>query len=697
MQAEGTLNLLVIQDSAEQTNHLINLLQNSSYTVKSGIVENPQELGAILEEQTWDLALVDYESEIVPAQKLLSQFKKIKADIPVILITNGTDNSSTIEGMRMGADFVVPMDEDQYFLLAVDSSQENLKQRRRQVSWKQQCLAAESRCDKLMDNCKDAIAIVQEGTFVYVNGAYAHLFGYPGSDGMILLPVIDTLEQTSQAELMPYLKPLTEEDSVSDTAIDIKAIKSDDSNMQTTINISKVSYQGEAALQFLVHHVLLTSDTEAIHETDDRPVPLSSIQPKKVMDDVGKVILNARRTGEPSMIFYAHIDQIDDFRRTSGPLFAEQLTTVLLANIIENAPSSTRSISSYSEDTIVLILDEDNIETGLEQANTLCHSVASKTFSVGNNSVSLSLTICVGPINETTESALDCINQCQQVIEAVDSDLDQAGSDPKVYCLETGPEHKIKSEQQVIEFGKLLLEQRLIGIAFQPIAALQGQPAELYEVLMRPKVDQYPDGIPEDFIAKVFKTNVAADIDRWVILESIKFLADKLRQRPETKLFINLSAASIRDTGFTAWLKEALKAAGISPQHIIFQLRELDVGRYVNQAVNLISQLEKIQAKSALTHFGLAINPLLVLAKLPVNFVKIDNTIVDTAGTGGGDAATLESILSSLQDLNLEVIVPFVETPSIMPTLWQHGVSYIQGHYIQGPSAEMNYDFFENN
>jgi EAL domain-containing protein (putative c-di-GMP-specific phosphodiesterase class I) len=34
-----------------------------------------------------------------------------------------------------------------------------------------------------------------------------------------------------------------------------------------------------------------------------------------------------------------------------------------------------------------------------------------------------------------------------------------------------------------------------------------------------------------------------------------------------------------------------------------------------------------------------------------------------------------------------------VETADILSTLWQAGANYIQGHYLQEPSAEMDYDF----
>ncbi len=37
--------------------------------------------------------------------------------------------------------------------------------------------------------------------------------------------------------------------------------------------------------------------------------------------------------------------------------------------------------------------------------------------------------------------------------------------------------------------------------------------------------------------------------------------------------------------------------------------------------------------------------------------------------------------------------MPFVESATVLATLWQAGVSYIQGHYLQGPSQSMDYDF----
>ena len=49
--------------------------------------------------------------------------------------------------------------------------------------------------------------------------------------------------------------------------------------------------------------------------------------------------------------------------------------------------------------------------------------------------------------------------------------------------------------------------------------------------------------------------------------------------------------------------------------------------------------------------------------------------------------------VSELHQKDKVTIVPYVENASVLSKLWQSGVHYIQGYYLQGPSDAMNYDF----
>ena len=137
----------------------------------------------------------------------------------------------------------------------------------------------------------------------------------------------------------------------------------------------------------------------------------------------------------------------------------------------------------------------------------------------------------------------------------------------------------------------------------------------------------------------------------------------------------------------------ALKASGLYPKNVIFQLREIDVARQYHRSVELIEELSKINGDVALSHFGLAIEPMKLLQNLSVNYIKFDSVIIEKAYQNDESLTELKSLISSLKIENEQIIVPFVERADMIPTLWTCGVHYIQGHFLQPPSQRMNYDF----
>src|SRR5690606_6465089 len=87
----------------------------------------------------------------------------------------------------------------------------------------------------------------------------------------------------------------------------------------------------------------------------------------------------------------------------------------------------------------------------------------------------------------------------------------------------------------------------------------------------------------------------------------------QLRSAPKTCLFLSINEASIADTQFLPWLRNLLKESGVDASHMVFQLREIDIGRNLGKAATLLTGLLQLGARTALTHFGLSINPMAML------------------------------------------------------------------------------------
>ena len=724
MVEEGNLNLLIAHDNSDDADRLISLLEGASYQVDAHIIDSDEDLAPLLKSRSWDLAIGQLQSNNLPAKKLMAGIRSQKLDIPAILISNSREIVDVVEGLRMGATHVIPMDEDQYFLLATASTLEQLEQRRIQEDWKQRYSSAEIRCEELMDSSKNAIALVQDGTYIYTNEPFSQLIGYSDPDDMLMAPVIDTIDSSFQEDIKPFLKPLDPNSEFNKLAINLSFVTTDGKKVDLQTHICQVEYQGDTALQFLVKNkISVTTDSPAVLkaesdvfeleealeldevlEIDELLTPIEmptqeqtplSINPQATLDNIGLAISSAQSSGgQDSLILCALAEQDAQIRKDTNESNADQIL-LALADFIVAQTNKPVAISRDKQDVINFVIADFNLQEGKQFAETLCQQVAGHTFQVGAQSILMSISLSIGLITKNTASPQVCINECLKTLDEADSNASE--TDMKVYVMDamSQTDFSVNSEEKVTLFGQQLLEKRLIGIAFQAIVGLNDDSAEFYEVLMRPKIEEYPENIPPDFISKVFDSAIATEIDRWVILETIKSLAEKLQTAPRTCLFINLSAASIQDEKFCSWLQLALRTSKTPPANITLQLRESDTGRYIAQSETLISQLRTMGCRVAMTHFGLSSSPLLVLEKLDFDFVKLDRELIQKIKAGGEEQEETQQLIVLLKEMKQHCVAPFIESPTLIPTLWQSGIEYIQGHYIQTPSPKMDYDFNE--
>ena len=289
-------------------------------------------------------------------------------------------------------------------------------------------------------------------------------------------------------------------------------------------------------------------------------------------------------------------------------------------------------------------------------------------------------------MNEKTSKATDVLKRAHDC-----ADEATAINSLKIY----NPADEIAaaaSRGDVIAMLQQALENNSFKLLFQPIISLRGDKDELYEVLLRLTNPQGEEIPPSEFINAAIASGFAEKIDRWVLLNSIKLLTEHRNKGHQTRLFIHLSSASIQDQSLLPWLSVALKASRLPADSIIVQIRETDAVAYLSQAKQLVKGLRDLHCQVALGQFGCTLNPFNTLKHLDIDFVKIDGSFTKELSVPENQEA-LKETLATLHAQAKQSIVPFVESASVLSVLWQAGVNYIQGHYLQGPSQAMNYDF----
>ncbi|MCK9563643.1 MAG: EAL domain-containing protein, partial [Bacteroidales bacterium] len=295
-------------------------------------------------------------------------------------------------------------------------------------------------------------------------------------------------------------------------------------------------------------------------------------------------------------------------------------------------------------------------------------------------------------INEASTSADDCLGHCLKAIANIPGNEGSAASFYEPVFEVSAPD---MSPAELITIGRQLIGRDLIHLLYQPIISLRGEGDPLYEIRMSIKEGAFSDTRPEDFLHRLFATEVGRDLDRHVIGLALKSLAEQLRAAPNTQVALSINEATITDAQFLPWLASLLRDTRTPATALLFQLREIDIGRNLARAAALLSGLHQLGAQTALTHFGLAINPMAMLRKLSPDYIKIDGVLVEKTQKGAEALQNLTAMIEGIKGENIKVIVPHVETATIIPTLWQAGVDFIQGHYVSQPLPGMTYGFGE--
>ena len=644
--------------------------------------------------RNWDLLLAAQNYTQIPTQNIFQRIRRAERDLPVILISPEYDPKTLLEGLRLGAADVVVADQDQHLIKVVERSLDSVYVRRQSREWERKLSVAEKRSQHLMDISRFPIAIIQEGTYVYANDACATIFGFSEPDEMHCLPVIDNIAAKDRNKLKAYMVPLESNHEIMPFEAMVKTLDINDNESDSFLEIHQIQYQGEPALQFTINKDK-QFDASISHSDVQQSAEYSAIQPHLVYDLISRGISRSVQSGQDSMLLNIQVDRFNQLKEDLGIAKAEKIAHSLVMFIVQIF-SHNLDCGRISENCFVIVLPETTEEKVLELANNITHQISQEVFDIDNETFSLTTSIGVTLLNENVPSVERALDRSKEAIEQLRGDS-EVGNGVKFYVPDIHSDEVSKTEAVAIT-AKRLLGENGFSIRYQPIVALidGGSGKEYYEVILGVKKEVPAEEVPEDFINNLFKSDIAAEVDRWVISQALAALAEKLKTNPETQLFINISAQSFTDKDFLPWLKTTLEESQLPENSFIFQFREIDAVRHLKQAAAICEQMKQSQGQVSITNFGLAINPLKTLERVAADFVKVDRLIVEKLEKNEEGKLEFQKLMGGMTGTGVNVIVPFVEKATIIPVLWQQSVHYIQGHYIKNPTSEMDYDFSES-
>ena len=190
---------------------------------------------------------------------------------------------------------------------------------------------------------------------------------------------------------------------------------------------------------------------------------------------------------------------------------------------------------------------------------------------------------------------------------------------------------------------------------------------------------------PTIFIPVAEQFGLAERLDAWVLDRAVELVAKREAAGGRLNLEINVSGRSMSGGEFCDRVAERLRASGINPASLIFEVNESDTDNNLDEIRHAAVRLRALGCRFALDNFGSRHGSLAHLKRLPLDFVKIDGAFIRHLTEDPVDQQIVRAIVSLAHGLGHEVIAVFVGDDETVTLLKSYGVDFIQGFHVGRP------------
>ncbi len=705
---EKSVDLLIVDESPNDAEAYVNTLRNSGIAVHSNRVSREDKLIEAMDQNKVDMILYTSGTANISPTHAMSICNSRLPGTPVIIIyPDDQDPEPLLEAMRAGARDVVSKDDMDHLQIVVSRELSDLHTRRELDQIKKRLDESEQRCNILVESSRDAIAYVHEGMYINANKAYLDMFGYVEMDDIEGLPIMDMVAPDEQKKFKDFLRSLNNDSG--NTTLDTKCQSSDEKIFQAQLEFSPASVDGEPCTQIIIRDQSLDNELEEkIQLLANQDTQTGLFNRRYLMEKLDAITSGEDNTRLDHSLLYIQIDGFQKLRSEVGVINSDKLLKNV-ALILKDMIDEGDILSRFGDHTFAILSKKSKLLEAEPFAEMVRSTIEKNELEIGDNDVDLTCSIGISYLSSENKSSQELINQAYNACETAreeggnlflsynedemqqhfgDKNLDSEISEQYVE-----KDSKVKSDHSKIDhLIQNALDNDQFRVVYQPIVSLQGDTREHYAVLTRIIDEGNDDILPGEFIPRAEQLDLMSKIDRWVIKYAIKELANQRSQGHKTKFFISISESGLQDESLLLWICDCLRDSDAKGAWIIFQFHEENIRAHTQDAKKLIEGLKKIRCQIAVDKFGLTPKNELLLKHMPIDYVKLDQSLTNGLCQNEDKQNTLGDINKSVQNFNIKTIAMGVEDANSLAVLWTVGVNYIQGYFMQKPSETITYD-----
>ena len=227
------------------------------------------------------------------------------------------------------------------------------------------------------------------------------------------------------------------------------------------------------------------------------------------------------------------------------------------------------------------------------------------------------------------------------------------------------------------------------NLLYQPVIDVNSGELIGAEALLRLPLDGGEDAElvgPDRFIPVAESAGIIAQIGDWVVTEICRQQKEWSQLGlPPVVIGMNVSPLQFRQRGFVTRLLDIVRDAEIEPGSLQIEINESAVMESVEDAIETLTAIRNAGIGIALDDFGTGYSSLSYLSHLPIDKLKVDQSIVHQLTANKTSQTTIEIIIALGKSLSLDIIGEGIESAQELEYLRQHGCHLAQGNYFSQP------------
>jgi len=400
-------------------------------------------------------------------------------------------------------------------------------------------------------------------------------------------------------------------------------------------------------------------------------------------EELSRMIAEAQRhSSRLALLFF----DLDDFKYINDT-FGHRAGDAMLIRVAGEVAGQVRRNELFSRlggDEFGILVPDISDEMLRVLAERITHSIATVRFHFEGENLRLTTSLGIAVYPDHADNPEDLIARADMAMYMAK----EAGKNAwRVYRSDLDTSMQMVSRLSWNDRILHALENGLMTLQYQGIYSTADRSLSHFEVLVRMRDKDDPGRLlmPGQFIPLAEKSGKIVDIDRWVLRESIRMLAES---KSIPALAVNISGRSFDEPTLPQYIAEQLQRHCVAPRRLLVELTETSAVSDLHDAQRFIEALRQTGCIVCLDDFGTGFSSFAYLKHLQADAVKIDGLFIRNLPQDHDNQLFVKAIVSVAKGLRKTTIAECVEDAETFEMLKAFGVDSVQGYYLEKPRGD---------